>query len=226
MAEDYFSHPRPEVRSLVPPTARFLVDVGCGAGALGAALKRDNPLIAVRGIELDPAAAARAAAVLDDVAVMPGDGALPDSWPAPDCIILADVLEHMTDPWTVLRRWRTRLRKDGHIVVSLPNVSHRSVLDALRRGRWDYVDEGILDKTHVRFFTRETALELVEDSGFEIEIVRRGIERRVGTFRERIVWPQILLGLSLEERGHRLPALWVRMLDASSRQILLRARVK
>ncbi len=227
MPEDYFSHPRPEVRALVPQSARSVVDVGCGAGALGAALKEERPGTEVRGIEVNPEAAARAACVLDEVAVVSGDGEVPASWPAVDCVIFADVLEHMVDPWSALRRWRSRLRGGGHVVVSLPNVGHWSVLDELARGRWDYVDEGVLDRTHVRFFTRATAIELLETTGFEVETMRRAIQLRVDAFLgEKFMWPLVLLGIFLERKGRRVPAWLVRILDVRSRQILLRARME
>lgn len=164
----YYEHPRPEVRALIPAEARVVVDVGCAAGALGAGLKSERPGIQVRGVEPSGQAAERARQVLDDVLVGGAQQQPPASWPAPDCVIFADVLEHLADPWTVLRRWRQRLAPGGVVVASVPNVAHHSVtLDLLLRGRWDYADAGILDRTHLRFFTRETALRLFRDAGLE-----------------------------------------------------------
>ncbi len=223
MAEDYFSHPRPEIRALVPVAARFVVDVGCGAGALGGALKHERPDVEVRGIEVNREAAARAKRVLDDVVVDTGEGEIPTSWPAPDCVIFADVLEHMIDPWSVLRRWRLRLRQSGCIVVSLPNVAHSSVLRGLRMGRWDYAEEGILDRTHLRFFTRATALELLTGAGFEVEAMVRAIPAWTRSWGDRLARPAVQRGLALEARGRPVPAWLLRILDSRSRQILLRA---
>jgi 2-polyprenyl-3-methyl-5-hydroxy-6-metoxy-1,4-benzoquinol methylase len=164
----YYEHPRPEVRALVPPSARHVVDVGCAAGALGAGLKVERPGIQVRGVEPSQQAATRARQVLDDVLVGSAEQQPPASWPAPDCVIFADVLEHLTDPWTVLRRWGQRLAPGGAVVASVPNVAHHSVaLDLVLRGRWDYEDAGILDRTHLRFFTRESALRLFRNAGLE-----------------------------------------------------------
>lgn len=221
MPEDYFSHPRPEVRALVPVTARFIVDVGCGAGALGAAIKAERPGVAVRGIELNEGAAARARRVLDDVVVGSGDGEMPASWPAPDCVIFADVLEHMVDPWTALARWGPRLRPGGCVVVSLPNVAHASVQKALWRGRWDYEKEGLLDRTHLRFFTRATALEMLAGAGFEVEVMVRAI--RGGG---RLTRLGIQRGLGLEARGRAVSGWLLRILDWYSFQFLLRARAR
>jgi len=225
MPEDYHSHPRPEVRALVPSTARMVVDVGCGAGALGAALKDERPGVQVRGIELDPGAAARAAAVLDDVAVMAGDGPLPPGWPAPDCVIFADVLEHMVDPWSALRIWRGRLREGGHIVVSLPNIAFFSILDGLWRGRWDYADEGVLDRTHLRFFTRETAVELLEQAGFRIERMERAIALPEDFLRREVLSRVVRRAVERERQGRGVPRWLLRVLDAASRQFLFAAAV-
>jgi len=93
---------------------------------------------------------------------------MPAAWPRPDCVIFSDVLEHTSDPWAVLRRWRSVLAPGGTLVVSLPNVAHKSVLRPLLRGRFDYADEGVLDRTHLRFFTRVTAIEMIEACGFEV----------------------------------------------------------
>jgi O-antigen biosynthesis protein len=178
--ESYYDHPRPEVVGVVPRDARQVIDIGCGAGALGRALKKERPGIQVRGIEIVPDQAARARCVLDDCRVGAAEDPLPEGWPRPDCIIFADVLEHLVDPWTVLRSWRQWLVPGGAVVVSIPNVRHRSVLGGLLRGRWDYADEGILDRTHLRFFTRGTAVELVESAGFRVEHAQRSVDGPFG----------------------------------------------
>lgn len=174
--DGYYENTRPEVAALVPPSAREVVDVGCGAGGLGRTLKAARAGIAVRGVEPVESQAALARAALDDVHVAGADDPLPASWPAPDCVIFADVLEHLVDPWATVRRYRKVLRPGGSLVVSIPNVAHRSVLRGLLRHRWDYDVEGILDRTHLRFFTRETALELVEQGGFTVRTVERVVE--------------------------------------------------
>lgn len=173
---EYYGHERPEVVALVPQDAKHIVDVGCGAGGLGRAIKRDRPGVEVRGIELVPEQAARAKAVLDDVHVGSAEGDIPHDWPRPDCVIFADVLEHLVDPWAVLKRWRSELAPGGSIVVSIPNVGHREVVGGVLRGRWDYQDAGILDRTHLRFFTRQTAIELIESAGFRVAKVDRVLD--------------------------------------------------
>jgi trans-aconitate methyltransferase len=136
----YYEKQRPEVASAVPAGARRVIDVGCASGRLGAYLKAERPGIEVRGIEVVADAAARARQVLDDVVHGTAEGELPEHWPTPDCVIFADVLEHLVDPWTVLATWSTRLAARGTLVASIPNVLHRSVVRGMLHGRWDYTD--------------------------------------------------------------------------------------
>lgn len=173
---DYYANERPEVANLVPGSARFVLDVGCGAGGLGRALKSMRPGIQVRGIEIVSEQAMLARAVLDDVFIGSADDPMPPDWPMPDCIVFADVLEHLVDPWSTLRSFRTRLAPGGTIVISLPNVAHWSVVRDLLAGRWEYRDAGLLDRTHLRFFTTRSAIELVEQAGFRVEQLQRIVD--------------------------------------------------
>jgi 2-polyprenyl-3-methyl-5-hydroxy-6-metoxy-1,4-benzoquinol methylase len=166
---DAYYGERPEVTALVPPEARYVIDIGCGAGAIGRALKAERPGIAVRGVEPHPDSAASARMVLDDVLNAGAEHALPEGWPEADCLIFADVLEHMADPWTCLKTWRNRLAPHGSIVVSIPNVVHYATVWEHLCGHWNYQDSGILDRTHLRFFTRNTAVALLEETGFTIK---------------------------------------------------------
>jgi SAM-dependent methyltransferase len=89
---------------------------------------------------------------------------------APDLILFLDVLEHLVDPAAVLSRFASRLAPGGAVIVSVPNVAHPSVVLPLAiRGQWTYADAGILDRTHLRFFTHKTAMELVESGGFHVD---------------------------------------------------------
>lgn len=164
---------RPQIAALVPEAARVVLDVGCGEGALGRMLKRNRPEVVVLGIEPLPDVAAVAGEHLDAVQVGGAEGGWPMDWPAPDCIVFADSLEHMVDPWSVLARSVARLAPGGSVVFSMPNVAHHSVLVGGLRGRWDYADHGLLDRTHLRFFTRLTLLELVRGAGLEPTVIQR-----------------------------------------------------
>lgn len=170
MRSQYFLHPRPEIVELVPLTARRILDVGCAAGRLGQTLKSRQQCL-VHGVEMHPIAANQARSVLD--AVYEGDiqgvlDQLPDRFF--DCIVLADVLEHTIDPWNTLRQLTGKLaaNPESTMVLSIPNAAHWSVVLPLLAGQWEYMDEGILDRTHLRFFTPSSVIAMVKAAGLRV----------------------------------------------------------
>lgn len=168
-ADDYFEFTRPELRALVPPTARRVLDVGCGAGALSAALKAERPGVEVIGLEGFPEAAERARARLDGVFELDLDGldTLPDDFGTYDAMVFGDVLEHLRDPARLLRTLRGALTDDGVLICSIPNVKHWTVvMPLLVHDRWEYQDAGLLDRTHVHFFTLEEIDRMLKECGF------------------------------------------------------------
>ena len=154
----YPDHPNADLLDRIPLDAAVVLDVGCGAGSLGAAYRRFNPRARLLGIDHDPAAAALAAQRLNDVAAVDvKQDPLPFELDRPiDCIIYGDVLEHLRDPWAVLRRHIAALSDDGTILICVPNLEHWSFADRLLRGTWDYEPSGLLDATHLRWFSLET----------------------------------------------------------------------
>jgi 2-polyprenyl-3-methyl-5-hydroxy-6-metoxy-1,4-benzoquinol methylase len=223
MATPYYKE-RPEVLALVPADSRHVLDVGCGSGLLGSALKRDRAGIEVRGIEPVGAAAAQARNVLDAVYEGLAGDPLPESWPTPDCVVFADALEHMPDPWKLLAAMVRQWPAGTSVVVSLPNVMHHSVLGGLARGRWDYQELGPLDRTHLRFFTRTTAVELIEGAGLVVDALVR-----VPSYPGPGVFKQLLLGLTWPmralERRNGVKRKGMSALDPFTYQYLIRARV-
>ncbi|HZP42304.1 MAG TPA: class I SAM-dependent methyltransferase [Candidatus Binatia bacterium] len=169
---EYYRRAREELQDLLPPRPRRVLDVGCGEGALGAAVKRAHPCCEVLGVELSPEAAAVARARLDRVLV--GDVERVDVAvdAALDAIVYGDVLEHCVDPWAVLRRHAALLADGGRVVVSLPNVRHWAVILGLLRGAWEYQEAGILDRGHLRFFTRREGERLLAQAGLRVRGVR------------------------------------------------------
>jgi len=158
-AAHYYGSARPEVAALVPIAARRVLDIGCGAGALGRLLQTRGHTVA--GVELIPAVAAEARLHLAEVVCADVEAdELP--WPAAafDAIICADVLEHLTDPWRVLRQLAPLLTPGGQLIASVPNVQNLRIIRDLLRGRWRYRERGILDHGHLRFFTWESLVEL------------------------------------------------------------------
>jgi len=164
--QGYFDHVRPEIAALVPATARRVLDVGCAGGRLGELLKRRGATEVV-GVEVNREAAETAKGRLDRVFQADvQDLELPYEDGYFDCIIYGDVLEHLTDPWRVLSRHARLLGPEGRIVCSLPNVAHISVIAGVLNGRWEYQAAGILDRSHLRFFTRQTSLDLLQSAGY------------------------------------------------------------
>ncbi len=88
-----------------------------------------------------------------------------------DCIVCGDILEHLNNPWKIVKKLRDHLKPGGVFIASTPNIMNWSILFELLRGRWDYVPFSILSGTHVRFFTRQTLIEFFEDAGYTIKKV-------------------------------------------------------
>lgn len=173
---DYYCRINADLLRLVPPDARVVLEVGCGTGALAEAYRRINPDVRYLGVEISPVAAHAAAEagrvdqvfVGDAAMVEPADLGLPEIEPNVDCLVFGDVLEHMLDPWAVLTRLGHWVRNGGQVLACIPNVQHYSVLVNLLRGKWEYQDEGLLDRTHLRFFTLDSMQELFARAGLKV----------------------------------------------------------
>src|SRR3954468_4258265 len=170
---------RPDVQELVPVGARRILDLGCAAGALGAGLKRRGGAEVV-GVELDPDYAAAAAGRLDRVVQGDvGEALAREDLGRFDCVVAADVLEHLVDPWLALHRAAALLEPGGTVVISLPNVRFFETFWQLGvLGRWPRRPQGIFDSTHLRWFTLRDARELVEQAGLRVVEVRPQIRIR------------------------------------------------
>ena len=164
----YYAYARPEVQAMIRPEATKILDVGCAAGQMASELK-SRLKAEVWGVEVVENAANQARAKLDRVIAKTVEEALPD---LPDyyfdAVVLADVLEHLQNPYAILEGLRSKLTVNGEIIASIPNVRHWSVLKDLLEGKWEYRDAGILDRTHLRFFTKSGMAELFAGAGFEI----------------------------------------------------------
>ena len=171
--ESYYSHVRDALIAWVAtnPNNKIL-DVGCGNGETGRRLKEIGKAGEVVGIELYEEAAKQAVKKLDKVLV--GDvEKMQLSFPAGyfDYLLLDDLIEHLVDPWNTMKKLVRFLKKGGIVIASIPNVRYwRVTKDLLLYGKWDYCEEGILDKTHLRFFTRKSIDALFRDVGLSIEI--------------------------------------------------------
>ncbi|MBL7997357.1 MAG: class I SAM-dependent methyltransferase [Candidatus Kapabacteria bacterium] len=165
----YYQNIRPEIIKLIPSGTQRLLDVGCGEGALAHYAKQELGIAYAAGIEYNEESAAIAGSRLDSV--LSGNieaMELPYEPDFFDCIICADVLEHLIDPWTVLQKLVHCLRPGGAVIVSIPNVAQWEVVKKIMRDEFAYEDHGILDRTHLRFFTRSGIVHLLESAGLQI----------------------------------------------------------
>lgn len=166
----YYSFVRRDIEPLLPERAERVLEVGCGNGGTLAWLKSAGRVAWTAGIEICPEAAAVARQRVDELHEGDVDREIGNFAPASiDLILCLDVLEHLVDPWLTLRRLQPLLRPGARLIVSLPNVRHHSVLlPLLCSGSWRYARAGIMDRTHLRFFSRETALELLEQADLQL----------------------------------------------------------
>jgi SAM-dependent methyltransferase len=171
----YFANARRQIEPLLPARIDRMLDIGCGSGATLAWLRSIRAPSFVAGVELSPEAAAAARGTADLVVTGDAETApLPFDPGSFDLITALDVLEHMVDPWKALGRLHALLAPGGRIIASIPNVAHYSVvLPLLMRGQWAYQQEGLLDRTHLRFFVERTAVELMTSSGLAFEQMLR-----------------------------------------------------
>jgi len=187
---NYYNNINPDLLTAIPLHASQVLELGAGAGALGAAFKRRNPKAHWIGVELMREAASLAAHRLDEVIVADAEDEQSslhwDAWQGRmDAIVLGDVLEHLRDPWRMLARLSTCLSPQGVVIACIPNVGHWTVIQGLLQGKFTYTDQGLLDRTHLRFFTPQSMLELFNRSGLkpltmrgrEIVVNQAGFER-------------------------------------------------
>jgi O-antigen biosynthesis protein len=173
LTKSCYTAERREILPMIPPSATRILDVGCARGYLGRTIKEMRSAEIV-GIEINPDQAQEARLFLDRVYSEDIETFLP---PYPneyfDCLIMADILEHLVDPWRVLNTYVHYLAPSGAAVISVPNVRHYRVIGHLILGSWKYQESGILDSGHLRFFTLDTLLEMIEGAGLEPVRVER-----------------------------------------------------
>ncbi len=155
----------------IPGNLQRVVEVGSSSGALARAYKEANPGCHYIGLEIDPDYAELSRRYCDEVLCVNIEQMADAEWQAlcqADCWIFGDVLEHLYDPWKILARVHRLSTGPLHIVACIPNAQHWSVQARLNCGEFEYQDQGILDRTHIRWFTRITMLDMFDQAGFEI----------------------------------------------------------
>jgi len=166
---NYYQGPRDDVWQFIPQNAATALEVGCGEGDFGFRLKQ----IGVRdvwGVELHESSGQQAQKVLDTVLI--GDIAdLVDQLPPDyfDLIVFKDVLEHMVDPFGVLAKIKSRVTQRGVVVSSIPNIRYYPVFrELLLHKTWEYEESGVMDRTHLRFFTVDSIRNMYQRLGYEV----------------------------------------------------------
>lgn len=202
----YFDNVRLDVVSFIDKPVGDVLEIGCGAGGTLSYLKTNCLARHVVGIDIARSQVEIALQQGVDEAFVSNLDDLEDILHGRtfDAILMLDVLEHLVDPWSVLKRVSAFLKTGGRIYLSLPNVQSVRVLVPLFMGQWQYKELGILDKTHLRFFTKRTAVELLVGAGFLLEGVHHRLESHalprlvnfltLGMFRRYLTVQYILVG--------------------------------
>lgn len=169
----YFTGARRDYIAELPNNAKScILEIGCGNGDTGALAISEGKCACYRGIELyGPAAEAAKSKITEVITGDVENVELP--WPSQsfDALILSEVLEHLVDPWAVLRKLRLLMKPDALVFASTPNISHYSIVLTLLRGEWRLADKGAMDRTHLRWFTPQTFREMFESCGYYVHRV-------------------------------------------------------
>ena len=173
MTQEYFSYTRKEIFPLLPEKVSSVLEIGCGTGSTLEWIHSIKHCALMLGVEISPDVAALARRKVNEVYAGNIEHMnLPVDKCSLDLILCLDVLEHLVDPWVVVRRLRELLKPGGALIASIPNVGHHTVLfPLLFKQQWSYTEAGILDKTHLRFFVRDTVIHLVESSGLKVDMI-------------------------------------------------------
>jgi len=168
--DEYYAGRRDDLIEFIPEDARRILEVGCGMGLTGRAIKAQRKAhIEVTGIEIEPGPAEKAKANIDRVIVGNVETLeLPFEREYFDCILYGDVLEHLLNPWGLLAKHEKFLKQSGCVIASIPNVAHYRTIKMLRKKEWNYQGRGVLDKAHLRFFTKKSIKDMFEKAKLDI----------------------------------------------------------
>ena len=174
MNQSYYRIVTPDLLDRIPLNAKTVVEVGCCSGALGGAYKLRNPQVHYIGVEAMTEPAADASKVLDQVIVGNAEDPLlfGGNVQNVDCLVYGDVLEHLVNPWDCLSHHLELLSEDGLVVACIPNAQHWSVMANLLQGQWPLEDQGLFDRTHLRWFTKATIVEAFQKLGLFIHAIK------------------------------------------------------
>ena len=169
---------------LIPDTLESIIEIGSGSGVLAQAIKHRTPATQYLGVEIDPEYAKLSSRYCDmvftDNIEKPSEELIKHIQ-STSAIVFSDVLEHLYNPWQTLKFLRSQISNECAIYVSIPNIQHWSIIFGLISGNFNYTDSGLLDRTHIRFFTKNTIISMFNDCGFEV----KSISPRIFNFPEQ-----------------------------------------
>jgi 2-polyprenyl-3-methyl-5-hydroxy-6-metoxy-1,4-benzoquinol methylase len=188
--EKYDDTPRTELIDLITVPPRRVLEIGCGVGAMGLAIKQKFQDVEYVGVECDEGAAKIAQTRLDRVVFSDIEKVQLDTIGLNeeyfDLIICADVLEHLYDPWKILSDLRYNITPDGKILASIPNIQHISIIKNLLNDSWTYSKYGLLDATHIRFFTLSEIIKMFNGTGYKMLQCSRPVPPEIESIKK---WP-------------------------------------
>jgi SAM-dependent methyltransferase len=161
----------PDLLKLIPADSKKVIEIGCSSGALAREFKKLNKMVDWVGVEIDASYAELAKRYCDKTLVENVDDcdlSFFKQFSDRDCWVFGDTLEHFKDPWSVLKNIRGIIPEEGSVAACIPNAQHWSLVVRMALGDFRYEDCGLLDRTHLRWFSRQTMIDLFETSGFRI----------------------------------------------------------
>ena len=181
MVDEYYDDKSPEyfsgvrwdlVRAIAEDPKSRILEIGCGTGDTGAAALREGRCGQYCGIELNESAAEQARQQISEV-IVGNVESIPLPWGKNsfDVLIISEVLEHLIDPWKVLRRLHPLMKPGAVVFASSPNISHYRVIKMLLAGQWKLEDAGVMDRTHLRWFTPTSYSQMFESCGYRVESI-------------------------------------------------------
>jgi 2-polyprenyl-3-methyl-5-hydroxy-6-metoxy-1,4-benzoquinol methylase len=171
--ESYFTGARRDiVDQLLPNPKGRILEIGCGSGLTGALALAQKKCSHYTGVEISEKAAEIARQRITEVVVGDIEEIIPPWDHASfDVLILSEILEHLVDPWSALKKLRPLMKSGALVFASSPNVSHHTVIRMLIRGRWDLKEDGIMDRGHLRWFTPRSYVKMLQDTGYHVDRV-------------------------------------------------------